>query len=53
MFLDLLFRDYFVVDLSDFPNEYEDDTDGAETGEETVTMLDPEADCTGYIMIRL
>ena len=48
MFLDLLFRDYFVVDLSDFPNEYEDGTYGADTGEENVTMLDPEADCTAY-----
>ena len=37
-----------MVDLSDFPNEYEDGTDGADTGEETVTMLDPEADCTAY-----
>ena len=48
MFLDLLFRDYFVIDLSDFPNEHEESTDGADTGEETATMLDPEADCTVY-----
>ena len=53
MFSGLLFRDYFVVDLSDFPNEYEEGTDGADTGEETATMLDPEADCTAYIMMRL
>lgn len=33
-------EDYFVVDLSDFPNEYEDGTDGADTGEETVTLLE-------------
>lgn len=37
-----------MVDLSDFPCEYEEGTNGADTGEETATMLDPEADCTAY-----
>ena len=37
-----------MVDLSDFPNQYEESTDGADTGKETATMLDPEADCTVY-----
>ena len=37
-----------MVNVSDFPEEYEESNGGADTGEETVTMLDPEADCTAY-----